>query len=445
MARDIKEGLAKAVFRGGLSILPHISDESFMWLVDRKLREIQSLYGREFMKRVLLLSKKALSDNVKKKAAFKFLNYMFSLLYDSVEIRKQAEEKYDFSPPIALVISPTMRCNLRCYGCYAGGYSKKDDLPFDIFKRVVEEARDMGTNFLTITGGEPFISEDILKIWETHRDMFFLVYTNGTFIDASMAKWLSKLGNVLPCISVEGYEEETDARRGKGTYAKIMAAMDNLRREGVLFGFSATAVRQNNELISSDEFIDFYIERGCFLGWYFNYIPIGSKPALELMPTPRQRIERAKRISRLRQEKPILLVDFWCDGPLAGGCIAGGRCYFHINANGDAEPCAFVHFAVDNVKEKPLSEILSSPLFRAIRSRQPYSQNLLRPCMIIDVPSVLREVVAEVGAHPTHPGAETIITELASALDQYADEYAWLADPIWAEQYEAAEAKPLRV
>lgn len=88
--------------------------------------------------------------------------------------------------------------------------------------------------------------------------MFFFVYTNGTLNDASMAKWLSQLGNVLPCISVEGYEGETDARRGKGTYAKIIAAMDNLRREGVLFGFSATITRQNNELITSDEFIDFY-------------------------------------------------------------------------------------------------------------------------------------------------------------------------------------------
>ncbi|MDI6814872.1 MAG: radical SAM protein, partial [Dehalococcoidales bacterium] len=384
-------------------------------------------------------------DNVKKKAAFKFLNHMLFLLYDSVEIRKQAEEKYGFLPPTVIVISPTMRCNLHCYGCYAGEYSKKDDLPFDIFKRVVEEARDMGTNFVTISGGEPFISEDVLKIWETHRDMFFVVYTNGTLIDASMAKWLSRLGNVFPCISVEGYEQETEDRRGKGTYAKILAAMDNLLREGVLFGFSATATRQNNELISSEEFIDFYIEKGCFFGWYFNYIPIGRKPALELMPTPQQRIERLKRINRLRQEKPILLADFWCDGPLAGGCIAGGRGYLHINNNGDAEPCVFAHFAVDNVMEKSLLEILTSPLFRAIRSRQPYSQNLLRPCMIIDEPSVLREVVAEEAAHPTHPGAETIITELAPAIDRYADEYAGVADPLWAEQYQAAEVKPLRV
>lgn len=163
------------------------------------------------------------------------------------------------------------------------------------------------------------------------------------------------------------------------------------------------------------------------------------------MPTPQQRIEKLKQVNRLRQEKPILLADFWCDGPLAGGCIAGGRCYLHINSNGDAEPCVFVNFAMDNVKEKPLIEILNSSLFRAIRSRQPFSPNLLRPCMIIDEPSVLREVVAEEGAHPTHPGAESIITELAPALDRYADEYARLADPVWAKQYQAAEVKRLPV
>ena len=43
-------------------------------------------------------------------------------------------------------------------------------------------------------------------------------------------------------------------------------------------------------------------------------------------------------------------MDFWNDGIYTKGCIPGGKRYFHINARGDAEPCAFVHFAVDNVK-----------------------------------------------------------------------------------------------
>jgi len=58
--------------------------------------------------------------------------------------------------------------------------------------------------------------------------------------------------------------------------------------------------------------------------------------------------------------------------------------------------------------------------------------------MIIDNPHVLRQVVCEGGAHPTHPGAESLITELAQALDEYAKEYRRVTDPLWPEQYEGA-------
>lgn len=116
--------------------------------------------------------------------------------------------------------------------------------------------------------------------------------------------------------------------------------------------------------------------------------------------------------------------------------MAGGHNYLHINQNGDVEPCVFAHFAVDNIKEKSLAEALNSDFFRAIRSRRPYHPNLLRPCMIIDHPHVLRECVAQGGARPTHPEAEGILTELAPDLDRYGEEYGRLADEVWMEHYQ---------
>jgi hypothetical protein len=69
------------------------------------------------------------------------------------------------------------------------------------------------------------------------------------------------MGNLTPGISVEGFEKETDQRRGKGVYKKILAAMENLRSEGVPFGVSITAMRHNWDLVSSDEFYDFWFNR----------------------------------------------------------------------------------------------------------------------------------------------------------------------------------------
>ena len=175
------------------------------------------------------------------------------------------------------------------------------------------------------------------------------------------------MGHVFPSISVEGFEAETDARRGQGTFGRVMAAMDRLRERGVLFGFSATATRENSELLVSDEFVDFYRRKGCSVGWYLNLMPVGRRAGPSRMPTPEQRLERRRRLLELRERMPMLLVDFWNDGALVGGCMAAGRYYVHINVRGDVEPCVFCQFAVDNIHGKSLHEVLDS----AVLPRRP--------------------------------------------------------------------------
>mgnify|MGYP000058809837 FL=1 len=218
-----------------------------------------------------------------------------------------------------------------------------------------------------------------------------------------------------------------------------MKAMDNLRNAGVLFGFSATPTRYNSDILASERFIDFYINKGCLFGWYFQYIPIGLKPNVEMMATPEQRLKLLKFVHWVRNNKPIFIGDFWNDGPYVGGCMAGAiakECntgYLHINCHGDVEPCVFSHFAVDNIKNKSLIEVITSPFFKELHKRRPYCENLLRPCMIIDNPHVLREVVKQYNARPTHPGAETIVKDqkIVEHLDSYARKWKELTDPIW--------------
>lgn len=420
-------------------IAHHVPDDKFLSLFDNLLERVSDEEGREFAGRFILFLKRITSMP-------EFTSYSRRLIkriamhQTSATVKRFAyREKYGFSPPAFIVMSPTMTCNLKCYGCYAGEYIKKNDLPRQVMERVIKECRDLGIYFIVISGGEPFFSKDILDMWAANPDIFFLVYTNGTLIDERMAGKLAKMGNAAPCISVEGYETETDVRRGPGTFRKITDAMNNLRRAGVPFGFSATALRSNSELISSSEFINFYTEKGCSFGWYFSYMPVGQTPDLSLMPTPEQRIERFRRIKELRRTKPIMLADFWCDGSLVGGCIAGGRRYIHINSDGNVEPCVFAHFAVDNIKNKTITEIMKSRFFSAIRSRQPFTKNHLRPCMIVDNPSVLREVVVEGKAFQTHLGADIVVTSLSQRIDEYAESYAAVADFVWAKQ-EARQA-----
>ncbi len=421
------------------SFLPFLSDEKLIDIIRKRIdTEVPYPEGRDFITRMLLVAKNRLAKASKACRRKAIDTFIVNSQVKGAKVRESLKNKLGYWAPYLFVISPTMRCNLNCYGCYAGEYEKsgtETDLPWELLDSVLKQAKEMGIYFIVISGGEPFVYPHFWRMLEEHNDMYFHSYTNGTLIDKDAAKRLAELGNLLPCISVEGFEEETDARRGQGHYKRILKAFENLRNEGVLFGYSATATRTNNELVASENFIDFYVEQGCFVGWYFNYIPIGRKPSFELVPTPEQRIWRRQQLTRMRAEKDIVLADFWCDGTLCGGCIAGGRHYFHINNHGDVEPCVFCHFAKDNVRDKPLEEILDSDFFRSFRRRQPYTDNLLRPCAIIDNPQVLRDAVRENNAYPTHEGAESIITEFTGELDNYAEKYARVADKEWYEHY----------
>ncbi len=348
--------------------------------------------------------------------------------------RAKFVDRHGYQPPYIIVFDVTARCNLKCEGCWAAMYGKREDLPYELLERAITEAEEeMGIHFFVFSGGEPTLRGELLDLYRDHSDSQFQIYTNGTLIDREMAAAFADCGNVMPMLSIEGDQLLTDQRRGEGIHGKVMDAMDNLRAEGVLFGFSATGTRKNAETIMSDRFVELMIEKGCLYGWYFQYIPIGRNPNLDLMITPRQREHMRTRVYELRNEYPIFLSDFWNDGTEVNGCMAGGKRYFHVNNNGDVEPCVFCHFAVDSIKNTTLAEALKHPLFRAIREGIPYDGNLLRPCMLIDRPWVFRQYAGEHGAEPTHPGAETLIEDLADGLDERARAWAEIADRKWQE------------
>jgi len=349
--------------------------------------------------------------------------------------RDQFEKEHGFRPPFVMILSPTWHCNLKCFGCYTLGYQKHPGLPYDLVKRILRECTDLGLHFVTVLGGEPFMYPFLLQMIEEHPQIFFQVYTNGTLMTKEKAKRMRDFGNAMVVVSCEGYQEETDRWRGPGVFKKIMEAMDHLKDANVLFGSSATVTRNNVGVVSSEEWIDFLLKKGIIAQMYFLYLPVNGQGDINLMVTPEQRNHLRKQVMHFRKTKSMFILDFWNDGPHVQGCIAGGRRYFHINANGDVEPCVYTHVAMDNIKDVSLAEALDSPLFRAIRKRQPHNENHLRPCMIIDNPHIYREIIEETKPYFTHSGAEEIVTKMKEDLDRYAARFGVLADKVWREEY----------
>jgi MoaA/NifB/PqqE/SkfB family radical SAM enzyme len=358
------------------------------------------------------------------------VNFFYNAVLAGRAKRIRFNQENNVPSPFFFVISPTMRCNLKCVGCYAAQYKKEDDLPYEILDRILKEAKKAGIYFITISGGEPFIRKDLLKLFKKHNDIYFQVFTNGTLIDEKLAKKLAKMGNIAPVISIEGFELETDQRRGKGIFNKVAEAMNNLEKAGVIFGFSTMPSSRNWQTIASDRFYEFLVDMGCSFGWLFQYIPIGREPDLNLMMKPEQRLAIRNKVREVRNKYPLFVADFWNDGDYVKGCLAGardGQGYFHINTNGDIEPCVFVHFAQDNIKEiyksgGHLWDAWNSEFFRKIRAGQPWNPDHRMPCMIIDNPQCLRKVVFGCPkVYPTEKEAEKLIKDekIVNHLDQY--------------------------
>jgi len=427
-----------------LALLLRVSPETFMKLsilasrliqgeaansavetVQESLREGENGQATKMFRRVMTeLSPHCLSKVAK--------NLFINGLLKSSSIRAEFAKREGFPPPFTLLISPTMQCNLKCTGCYSGRYVKEKGLSYDLMDRILSEAHSMGCMFIVFSGGEPLTRrDDLFKLLANYDDMYFMFYTNGTLIDDAVADKLQWHGNAGAVMSLEGFEDATDARRGQGVFNKVMDAMDRLRKRGVPFGTSLTVTSKNVEEITRDEFFAHLLDKGVMVCWLFLFMPVGKDPDVSLMPSPEQREYLRQRGSALRAKYPIFIADFWNDAPYVGGCIAGGRNYLHVNSNGDVEPCVFTHFAVDNIQNKSLVEVLHSDFFETIRSKQPYSENLLTPCMIIDNPDVYRNVVRSCAAYPTHDGADDVLVKIKDDLDDYGRRIRALEDVIW--------------
>lgn len=370
------------------------------------------------------ISKRRLIENL-------LLNWMVKGARSRIALREQG-----YWVPFFLTISPSMRCNLKCSGCYAGLYEKDGELNEEELDRLFTESKAMGDYFIVLSGGEPYLLRDkLLRLFAKHSDIFFLTFTNGTRLDEATVKALASLGNVAPAISVEGYQAQTDKRRGEGVHAQALAAMKLLKRYGVVFGISVTYTSENCDAVTDDAFVDYYMQLGALFGWYFMFMPVGRDPILSLVPTPEQRLLCGNRVAQLRKRYPLFLADFWNDGPAVGGCLGGGRRYIHILNSGRVEPCVFAHFGADNIRETSILEAVNSPFFRAVRQAFPYNENanLKRPCMIVDNPEILRRLVEEHLVPQGHENSEGIIRDplVVQWVDRYAERLRQLTDSEW--------------
>ena len=192
-----------------------------------------------------------------------FQNFLFNASLKGSATQEEMSEKYGCNVPWAILLDPTSACNMHCTGCWAAEYGHKLNLSLETIESIIRQGKELGTYMYIYTGGEPMVRKaDLIRICEMHPDCEFLSFTNGTLIDEEFCQEMLRVKNFVPAISLEGFEEANDSRRGEGSYEKVIRAMKLLKEHRLPFGISACYTSRNYADITSEEFFDCLIDSG---------------------------------------------------------------------------------------------------------------------------------------------------------------------------------------
>lgn len=322
-----------------------------------------------------VIVKDALKASLKNPKETAFL-LQYALHAKRAETARKNHVKAGRHVPSFLIASITSRCNLHCAGCYARANSichdgADDNLLSDTeWDSIFVQAREIGVSFVLLAGGEPMLRRGVMERASSHPEILFPIFTIGTLLGEKTLELLDSHRNLIPIISVEGSQEQTDARRGAGTYQKLLETMTALQNRGVFFGASVTVTSENLTFVTSDAFLNDLRTRGCKIAFYVEYVPADSGTE-SLAPGDNERVYLTSRLDELRARPDAMVyVAFPGDEQYAGGCMAAGRGFFHINPHGGAEPCPFSPVSDTSLKDVSLLEALDSPLFVRLRSSE---------------------------------------------------------------------------
>lgn len=311
--------------------------------------------------------------------------------------RKEYEAKGVHIPPF-LIASIAKECNLRCVGCYSIANKacnpSVEQLSADRWSEIFEEAQKIGVGFILLAGGEPLMRKDVIMKASENKKIAFPIFTNGTLIDDEWVKVFDKNRNLIPILSIEGDRQITDERRGAGVYDQLILAMKKLQSKKVLYGVSITVSKNNLAYVTGDTFIDLLNDNGCSIAFYVEYVP-AEKNTEGMVLTIEDRESLLQKLDTIRDHKPIIAIAFPGDEKYMGGCLAAGRGFFHINSNGNAEPCPFSPFSDMTLKNCSLIEALESPLFKKLQSSELLETYHSGGCVLFENASLVKQISME--------------------------------------------------
>lgn len=238
---------------------------------------------------------------------------------------------------------------------------------------------------MNITGGEPFLREDLFDILGEVKSLGFDAYllTNGTLVNRERALRLADLGINGVQVSIDGPEAVHNDIRGKGSFTAAEHGIECLVDAGIPVTLNVTLSMMNAGEIR--KIVAFGSHAGVQRIGFSRLVPYGrGSSLLSRMLTPGQ----VKELYESLLSRELAGIEIVTGDPIASqmakpsngdagdiamsGCSAGVS-GLTIHPNGNVTPCRRMPLSLGNATNDSLRELWAvSPVLEALRDRSGY-------------------------------------------------------------------------
>jgi radical SAM protein with 4Fe4S-binding SPASM domain len=301
----------------------------------------------------------------------------------SADIRRLNSVARERATPLTVAFELTHSCNLKCRHCYVVA-DPRPELTTPEVEEVLIQLAEAGALFVTFTGGEPLLREDLLHLVGVARELRFAVrlFTNATLIDDQIADAIADLDLLDVGVSLYGSDAEThDFVTGvAGSFSKTTRAVEALTSRSVRVHIKFTLTRHNNGQM--DCVTDLATQVGA---------TIQLNPEL----TPRNDGDRGPLELRLEHDDlaRVLALDALQNGPRDLECqvtCSAGRDMLSVWPSGLVSPCLQMPLPIGDLRLDSFGDIWNSDKAREVRA---FRLDLIEPCIACEDAAYCRPCV----------------------------------------------------
>jgi MoaA/NifB/PqqE/SkfB family radical SAM enzyme len=276
--------------------------------------------------------------------------------------------------PVTLQVVDDIRCGARCTHCLFTAFTVRGaGLSLDELSDLLDQAQALDIGHVYLMGADPFHRADpdgYIAMLARHRRQVFYLFSEGQRIEDRHLDAIQRAGNIVPMLNIDGLEAATEARKGGGSWARVSALLERLRRRRVPWFVTTMVSTANYEHVTSDAYLDHLDAMGAWIVAYLPYTPVDAQAEASLVMSDEQRAALFQRSLRLNGwRRRLVVMDMLGIEQQLTSCPAGTQT-ITVYHDGTVAPCAAIPIGHkgSNIRSKPLRELwLEDPLYNALR------------------------------------------------------------------------------